>query len=340
LRPGASAAPRSALVDAVVSLLSESGRSVGPLTAMVMRANYNVRGRLTLYLFEEGQSRPAFVAKLARTRRARAVLEAERDAYESLLARSEFLERQPPRHYSRNGDLTFVVEEFVSGGSIERLRGRPEFESLVTEWLDAFQSASAGRELRKSDLLERLRRLREAAGLDPFHGLVDDAVARVGSLPEFTVAEVPVHGDFAPANLLLDGDRLYVTDWEWLRLDGWPLDDLWWFFLVSAKHAGLANESSAAGAARVLDDITGRTKRSGRLREAGVAFAERRGVMRGLLPAFGVITLLEMALRWRVERIDWRTAPTAAYEEVLRGLADRRDEFWSFWRGEDGHGRA
>jgi hypothetical protein len=138
--------------------------------------------------------------------------------------------------------------------------------------------------------------------------------------------------------LLLDGHRLYVTDWEWLRLDGWPLDDLWWFLIVSAKHAGLHDERPGEGAARVLDDITGRARHSGRLRNVAVAFAERRGVPRALIPAFGAITLMEMTLRWRVERIDWRTAPTVVYEEVLRGLVGRRDELWSYWKSEDENG--
>ena len=33
--------------------------------------------------------------------------------------------------------------------------------------------------------------------------------------------------------------------------------------------------------------------------------------------------------------IDWQTASTADYEKALRGLLERQDEFWEWWRGSD-----
>lgn len=328
--------PRSALVEVVESFLAESGRHVGPLAAMIIRANYNVRGRLTFYLFEAATRRPTFVVKLGRTSRARRLLAAERDSYEALLARSEFLKRQRPRLYSRGGDPAFVAEEFVPGGSVERLRGSAAYETVAVEWLAAFQAASAGRPLRKPDLQETLQHLRAAPGLEPFHSLVDDTTARANALADFEVAEVPVHGDFAPANLLLDGRRLYVTDWEWLRPGGWPLEDLWWFLIVSAKSLGGAGV--ADGDERVLNALTGSGPYAERMRDVARTFAAARRVPTGLVPVLAIVTLLEMTLRWREERIDWQTARTAEYERALRGLLEREREFWDWWAGGE-HGR-
>lgn len=326
---------RPAFVDAVETLLSGLGRSVHGLAAMIIRANYNDRGRVTAYLFEDGKPRPSYVVKLARSRRSRAVLAAERDAYGTLAQRSTFLSRQRPRYYSTSPGLDFVLEEFVTGGSLDGLHEDPAYQRLALEWLAAFQNASAGRTLDKQALLLRLAVLRSSESLRPFHPLLKSVTSRVEALEEFGLAEVPVHGDFAPSNLLLDGQRLYVTDWEWLRLDGWPLDDLWWFLLVSAKHAGLPAERAEASAARMLDALLGKGPGSKRMRENASEFAAVRRTPRALIPVFAVITLAEMTLRWRVERIDWQTAPTAVYEHVLRSLDSRSDDFWSYWQGYD-----
>lgn len=50
--------------------------------------------------------------------------------------------------------------------------------------------------------------------------------------------EVPlilVHNDFSPRNLLYDGEKLSVIDWEYNTLDGLPLWDLALFFIVCYK---------------------------------------------------------------------------------------------------------
>lgn len=51
-------------------------------------------------------------------------------------------------------------------------------------------------------------------------------------------SEVPLileHNDFSPRNLLYDGDKISVVDWEYSTLNGMPLWDLALFFIVCYK---------------------------------------------------------------------------------------------------------
>ena len=318
----------------VERLLADHGRPVEGLQALLRQSNHNVRGRLTYCLFEPGRSRPSHVVKLARTPRSRDVVAEEARAFQSLRERSEFVRRQRPRIYHLGEATTFVLEEFVIGRTLSALGSRSVYESRALDWLEAFQASAAGGPLRNIDLEGRLRRLVAATPDDAFRELAEETARKIKSVRDFEVAEVPVHGDFTASNILLDGNELYVIDWEWLRLGGWPLEDLWWCLIVSTRDApGTARET---GAERVVDALTGRGAHAPRVRDLARGFAAARKVPSILVPVFAIITLLEMTLRWKDERrVDWRTAPTAEYEIALRGLLLRQDEFWEFWGQSD-----
>jgi hypothetical protein len=328
------APPQPAFVRDVERLLAAEGRPAEDLRAMLASANYNTRGRLTYRLFARGGSRPSHVVKLARTRSSREAVAAEARAFQSLIVRSEFIRRQRPRLYHLGEGSTFVLEDFVAGRMLSTLHGRPEYETRALDWLEEFQSAAAGGPLRKVDLGERLSRLAIATESEPLRKLADDTARRGMAIDDFEVAQVPVHGDFTANNILLDGKDLYVIDWEWLRLGGWPLEDLWWFLIVSARDAPrIAVES---GADRVLDMLTGRGAHAARVRDVARGFAIARGVPPMLVPVFAIVTLMELGARWMHEkRIDWRTSSMGEYETALQGLLRRQNDFWAFWGDDD-----
>ena len=318
----------------VERVLAEGGNPVHGLTAVLVQTNYNTNGRLTYRLFERGRPRPSFIVKLARNRRAREALTSEALAFESLLSRSEFLRRRRPRVYHRGEGYAFVLEDFLIGRTVGAQQGVTADEDRAFEWLLKFQEAAPGRPLGKRDLNERLERLAEATGFEPFRGFVADIRRRIEAVGDFEVAEVPVHGDFTDDNILLDGGGVYVVDWEWLRPGGWPLEDLWWFLIVRAR--GIPGTFAGAGSDRVLDALTGRSKKARRIRDVARGFASARRVPAGLVPVFAIVTLLEMTLRWKdVGRIDSQTASTVDYEKALRGLLARQAEFWDWWGADD-----
>jgi hypothetical protein len=297
---------------------------------LLVQSNHNVRGRLTYSLFEPGRSRPSHVVKLARTRRSREVVSEESRAFQSLLARSEFVRRQRPRIYHLGEETTFVLEEFVVGRTLSALGGDHAYDARALDWLSAFQSSAAGGPLRKIDLEGRLWRLVAATQDEAFRELAKSTAGKVMAGADFEVADVPVHGDFTTSNILLDGHELCVIDWEWLRLGGWPLEDVWWYLIVGTRDApAVAGET---GAERLVDALTGRGAHASRIRDLARGFASSRGLPSILVPVFAIVTLLEMTLRWKDERrVDWRTSTTAEYEAALRGLLLRQDEFWEFW---------
>ena len=332
--PGRAAPPQPAFVRDVEHLLADQGRPVEGLQAMLVQSNHNLRGRLTYCLFERGRSRPGYVVKLARNRRSREVVTDEARAFRSLTVRSEFVRGQRPRTYHLGEETTFVLEGFVVGRTLSTLRGGPVYEARALDWLEAFQSAAAGGPLRRIDLEERLRRLAAATESEPFRKLANDTARKVMAVLDFEVAEVPIHGDFTSSNILLDGNELYVIDWEWLRLGGWPLEDLWWYLMVTTRDAPGAGVET--GADRMVDALTGRGAYASRVRDLARGFARARRVPSILVPVFAIVTLLEMTLRWKDERrVDWQTAPTAEYEAALRGLLLRQNEFWEFWGQDD-----
>ena len=324
--------PQPAFVTDVERLLAERGKRVQGLTAVLVQANYNASGRLTYLLFERKRSRPSFIVKLARNRRSREALTTEARAFESLHSRSEFLRRGRERVYYRGEGCAFVLEDFLVGGTVGARQGVTAYEDRAIDWLLRFQAAAAGRHLGKRELKERLERLGEATGFEPFRQLAADTARRVEAIGNFEVSEVPVHGDFTDDNILLDGEGVYVVDWEWLRPGGWPLEDLFWFFIVRAR--GIPGTFAEAGSARVLDAMTGRSPGARRIRDVARRFASARGVPAGLVPVFVIVTLLEMTLRWKdAGRIDWQSASTADYEKALRALIVRQAEFWEWWGG-------
>jgi hypothetical protein len=92
-----------------------------------------------------------------------------------------------------------------------------------------------------------------------------------------------VHGDFAPWNLIDDGRRIGVIDWEYARSDGLPFWDLWHFAVLTAVSVGRDRMRRS-----ILRAMLG----EGRLAGALARYAETCRVPVGLAPDILLVYLV------------------------------------------------
>ena len=99
---------------------------------------------------------------------------------------------------------------------------------VVTDWLIALARASASDPV-DGDFVNRWQAAARSA--------VPDVSGRMGSCASVAaqratgLRRVLVHGDLSPNNILNDGKRIAVIDWEFGRVEGFPLTDLIDFLL-------------------------------------------------------------------------------------------------------------
>ncbi len=75
-------------------------------------------------------------------------------------------------------------------------------------------------------------RVKDAASFAQQHRMLTEEDARlVQAMDTGTLELAAQHGDFNPANILIQGSKLQVIDWEWADLPGLPLVDLFNFTL-------------------------------------------------------------------------------------------------------------
>jgi aminoglycoside phosphotransferase (APT) family kinase protein len=158
-------------------------------------------------------------------------------------------------------------------------------------WLRGFQAATTtGTAPLGADEAERgVADVREAWGL--LGGDAAERGARAASRALAAAGDAPlpacaVHGDFWRGNVSHDAGALRVFDWEWGRLDGRPLLDLWTYELSDAEQE--SDRPREALAARLGEA----------LRRVSAELSER-----GISPAFAAaglpLAVAELLLRFR-----------------------------------------
>ena len=241
LRAGAVLVPREP------GLALEVAARVAPAGGPVLRvAMYSPSGqavsKVVCFVFGEGEHEPRLVVKAIADPRFGWRLHDESAALEGVRARvahdaavAAALPPAPSFARQVRGDVV-VAEPFDPLGTAtgSGVRGP------AMGWLRAFQAASAtgARPWSDDEQAEVLRGVREAWGLAGL-GTGDRVAARVAGLVEaLRGVEVPrcaVHGDFWRENVAAVGGRVRVYDWEWARLDGTALVDLWTYELAELR---------------------------------------------------------------------------------------------------------
>jgi len=193
---------------------------------------------LTALVFERGLTRPTLVVKAAAGAE-RAGLHAERDNLE-LLARASLpeLTATVPRvlAHLELGSTALLVESALPGSPFDGFRSARRiagFVSRAAEWLLLFHRGTpvTRRPLEREDLdrhfvrpiEEYLRRFEPGASERAFLGR---ALAEAEGWKGAVLPLVFHHDDYCPQNLLVDGERLSVIDWETPFVHRPPLYDL------------------------------------------------------------------------------------------------------------------
>ncbi|HEX2188910.1 MAG TPA: hypothetical protein VHG51_08440, partial [Longimicrobiaceae bacterium] len=187
---------------------------------------------------------------------------------------------------------------------------------LLAGWLEAWGRATRTVAPLGAEELERevLRPLAPLAPLLPegagYAGRVRGLCARLEGAPVPRVAE---HRDLTLFNVLLDGARLGVVDWEAARGDGWPLADLEYAATDAVAAVGGYRDRAAAWA-ECWHPGGGRAEALGRRR---AEMAEALGVP----PAFAELSRHACWLHHAANEHAAGGAGARPFLEVLRAVA-------------------
>lgn len=141
----------------------------------------------------------------------------------------------------------------VAGEPVDRLlRRRPAQADAVLElvatWLTAWHSSTASAVTLTADAVDArfLGPARAALGDDPrglgYRQHLEELCRQATGA---TVRLVAAHNDLTMANVLVDGDRLAVVDWESATGDGLPTADLWYAMVDAWSRARGTSHASA-----------------------------------------------------------------------------------------------
>jgi hypothetical protein len=233
-----------------------------PLHAVVVTNGADDLDRIVVLPFSDTGSRPLAVVKFPRLPDRNFLVEAEHQALDSLQPLLDDATRDAlPRSFglSRWGELSVGAESYVEGRSLaarsrspmRSVRRKTQDFRLAAEWLTAFhlQAQAAQRSWAEADWDEHVRQplhaYCEAYGRTPAEARLFSAVeAQRSVLLGTRLPLVWQHYAFAPWNVLRDGDRLRVFDWEGAAL-GLPLLDLWYFAVKWNEDVANARSESA-----------------------------------------------------------------------------------------------
>jgi aminoglycoside phosphotransferase (APT) family kinase protein len=222
------------------------------------------RSTVSVLLFVDDEPAPVALLKINRDPGYRASVEAEFTRLSAIRPRLRACRSAVPRplFLERVGGHVVFAETVVPGGPFPMgafLRPEPVRQRLVAplvdhafDWLEDFHAETATgtwaidagfvRQRGRAVFDKILARFPESR---PWR----EALLGVAEgLAKFQGALLPrgvVHGDFTHANLLFDGSRLGVVDWEDCTQDGLPLDDV--FFFVCQLALNYHGEEPQAG---------------------------------------------------------------------------------------------
>jgi Phosphotransferase enzyme family len=236
----------AALVGEQEGLAVEVGARVAPATAPLRVALYSPSGqpvsKIVCFLLPEGEDEPRIVVKAIAEPRFSERLRAEWTLLETIRSRIRHepgVERTLPPAPLFAGE---AAGEFVLAEPFDALGSATGSgtHDPATEWLRGFQAASfAGeRQWEAEDERAALRAVRDAWRLAQLP-TEEAVVARTRTLLEplrgTVVPRCAVHGDFWRENVAAVDGAVRVYDWEWARLDGTPVFDLWTYDLAELR---------------------------------------------------------------------------------------------------------
>ena len=226
-----------------------------PLSALWVGGDRERLERSTFLVFGADEAQPGLALKLARSTEARRRLAHEFQALREVWAIPALQSTVPrPIGLFQSGDDLVMLESCLPGATFSVLlqrRKRAGVEHvrhdlfLAQVWLQLLQTATALGALPfpgRVAVEQRLAWLRQAGlnGSTLPAGFADRLLQEAEDYRNLPLPLAGRHGDFEPDNLLLNGDRAGVIDWENFARGVTPFDDVFQFAV------GLAAQQRAA----------------------------------------------------------------------------------------------
>jgi Phosphotransferase enzyme family len=286
---------RAALIAEGEGLAVEVGARVAATAAPLRIALFSPSGqavsKVVCFMLPEGEDQPRIVVKAIAEPRFSARLRAESALLEAIRTR---IRHDPAVARTLPPAPLFAGEaagEFVLAEPFDALGSATGSGTLgrAIEWLRGFQAASFAGERRWDEEDERaaVRATQNAWRLARLPD-EDAVVARnrtlLAPLRGTLVPRCAVHGDFWRHNVAAADGEVRVYDWEWARLDGTPVFDLWTYDLAELRER--AREGEGQGSLeRHLETALGRVR--GELRQRGL---DDRLALATLPPVLGALS--------------------------------------------------
>ena len=231
-------------------------RASGRRSAAVLQSssNWGIGGKVSWFIFSAGSTQPALVARVSRSAGGD-----NRTAHEhtALVALSrlgpEIADHVPPAvALWQVAGHAVSLQRYVPGDALARSIRGSGAKAAITNAIEACAPFLVHLARRTSDgsypmrqhpflvaLGDRAESVVAAAGCPAStRDLVESMLALARSAPDEVIPAVAHHGDLNIADILVDGQRLWITDWEWFVSEGIPLLDLMTIAISAAGHAG------------------------------------------------------------------------------------------------------
>jgi len=311
---------RSALLAERPGLAAQLGDEVLGSASRLHVAMYSPSGQAVskaiCFLFPDGHDEPVAVVKAMAEPRFSGRLRSESELLASIRERvahdSRVAAGLPPAPlFAGERAAEFILAEpFDTLGAAVGSGTREEAQ----HWLRAFQAASCTRrhpwdaddDRWALDLARDSWRL---AGRATEDAVVARLRALLAPLRGATVPRCAVHADFWHGNIASCGGAVRIFDWEWARLEGTPLFDLWTYDIaelrIRARAGDRALDESLRSALRRVED---------ELRLRGL---DERLALATLAPVLGA---LSFRVRRRLGMPDEMEQPSIAVMEAAEPL--------------------
>jgi hypothetical protein len=260
-----------------------------PLRIALFSPSGQAVSKAICFVFAEGDEEPRLVVKAMAEPRFSGRLRTESELLASVRERVASDERVAdalPAAPSFHGD---VAGEFILAEPFDRLGAAAgsATQERALQWLRAFHAASRTREHAWDADDDRATLASTAVTWRLAGRPAEDAVAArlrslLAPLRGAIVPRCAVHGDFWRGNIAACERSIRVYDWEWCRLDGTPLVDLWTYELAELRLRARTGDQALEA---LLRDALGRVESE--LRERGL---DERLALATLAPVLGELS--------------------------------------------------
>lgn len=323
----------SMLIDKIRMVLTENGIKVGNLSQASIYSNPQNRGRITILIYEDDQKFPGYVAKIPRSIAGRQALEMEQKSIQNCITTNNFVKNQIQRYYWKDEDVCFIIEPYIRGRQIDSFRSIVKESPKVINWLIQLHQASSGPVWHKEDLINfyqnLLNQINQYYEISPSIGnLLLEQECRIAELEDFDTQSTVVHGDLTINNLLIDGDRVKVFDWEWVQNLGWPFIDIW-FFLFSVSDSWKPTKNYMESGLLIAKTFLGSSLFSKYVKNLITYYNNEQKQPINVVKSFILLTLLDIIRRDHLasEVIAGRSE---RFFTILAILGEQTERYWKF----------